>query len=182
MVTLVVAALLPASLPALVVPEREPPRTVLSAAAGGTWEPVKRRGVALTHARVEAASGGAAVELHLDQTGGSMEWVPTVVGWPTSWQGQAQLRIRVTANEALSVEGVVVLPRGRLGETRAVGAGETVDLRVNLVDMALAAGTQPIDEPVAVRLIARWNDPRPPRPAHRGPGARNPRGGSRPGD
>lgn len=161
MVTLVVAALLPASLPALVVPEREPPRTVLSAAAGGTWESVKRRGVTLTHARVEAASGGAGVELHLDQTGGSMEWVPTVVGWPTSWQGQAQLRIRVTANEALSVEGVVVLPRGRLGETRAVGAGETVDLRVNLVDMALAAGTQPIDEPVAVRLIARWNDPRP---------------------
>ncbi|MBL9205472.1 MAG: hypothetical protein JNN01_10335 [Opitutaceae bacterium] len=150
---------LPATLPALAEVDATAGQEQLQAAAGGAVELALRRRVTLTHATLQAAADG--VWVRVDRSGGGVEAIPTALGWPESWSRQGLLRARVTADEAMTVELTVVLPRGRLAVQRMLAAGESAVLSVDLADMPLAAGTQALDTPMAVRWIARWAGDRP---------------------
>jgi hypothetical protein len=81
-----------------------------------------------------------------------VEFTPTACALPTDWQAYDTLKLQVRASTALLLTVGVIGARGRLERQFHLQADEPQELPLDVEDLPLAAGNQPLYEPTAIRL------------------------------
>lgn len=157
------AALLSAPLSQLAEPERQQPTLHEIATFGGGVATEKRPAVLLHEATLTAAADGA-VTLKLSRNGPtSLDCTPAALGLPANWREYERVELTVSADSPLELQLTLVVPRGRLTETRPIRSGERTTVVLPVADLALSAGNAPLYQLNALRLAATWTGDAPQR-------------------